>query len=62
MKKKSANKLALNSESIRALTDLDLSRAHGGDPGAETDISGERCSVVYWCQSNTSIQRSCSSC
>lgn len=54
--KKVKQKLSLSAETIKTLAPKELTLVAGG---FET---GDRESIVYWCPSNTSILRSCSSC
>lgn len=54
MLKPKPKKLNISSNTIRVMTDAQLAAVQAGVP--------ERDSIVYWCPSNTSIQRSCSSC
>lgn len=53
MKKHRTAKLSLPRETIRAITAAELTAAAGGLPDQ---------SIVYWCPTNGSIARSCSSC
>ena len=55
--RKQNKRLGLSSQTVRILGITELNLIGGGQ--RETT---ERESIVYWCPTNTSIQRSCSSC
>jgi hypothetical protein len=59
MKKTKVARLALTSDTIRDLSAAQLRVVVGGDGDVVTNTEIE--SIVYWCPSNTSIQRSCAS-
>lgn len=59
MKKIIPTKLPISRQTLRALETAELRQAVGAD-GVVTNPELE--SIVYWCPTNTSIQRSCNAC